>query len=369
MSALSSELRRWAIRCCGLLVLGTIATVAGLTMFRSPQNADRLSVTSVGLHNIERIGGMVRIPGGNLPLASHLAVSPAERPLPTLPVETFWMDATEVTNRQFAEFIKATSYVTTAERAGESDVFDPKMKRWQRMPGADWQHPLGENSSIAGRENYPVVQVSWADAQAYARWAGKRLPTEYEWEYAARGGLYDADYPWGRHETPGGKFLANAWQGWFPETDRGADGFTDLAPVMSYPTNTYGLADMAGNVWEWCDDLYVPAPPSLDDAPLNDALAEVVDELSVQPLPARAAERVTDGSTVGASPERRIRRGGSWLCCENYSLGIKLSTRSSMPVESSSNHVGFRCVSAQPTIVPLETALQQQANEAANMVK
>lgn len=360
------NLKRWAIRLSLISAMVLIAVTSWVKLTSRAPSSETLATNAVAHSPVERVGGMVRIPAGRLPLGSHLVVSSIDRPLPTLPIEEFWMDATEVTNRQFAEFVAATGYITAAEREGESDVFDVRTHHWQKTPGADWRHPTGPNSSIASRENYPVVQVSWTDAAAYAQWAGKRLPTEYEWEYAARGGLYDSDYPWGRSETPNGSFRANAWQGWFPDIDRGTDGFTDLAPVASYPENAYGLCDMAGNVWEWCADLYEPTP---EDA--SNELVEVAnagesppsqanrdEELAPTPLAKREMEDSPEAVSPDLSPqpERRIRRGGSWLCCENYSLGLKLSTRSSMPSSGRSNHVGFRCVSEEPTILPLETA-------------
>jgi formylglycine-generating enzyme len=366
MTNTTKTLRRYAIRLS--LVLAMIVIVVASWVKLTSRPPSRLLVANEASHGtIERVGGMVQIPPGSLPLGSHLVTSPAERPLPVLPMEEFWMDATEVTNRQFAEFVAATGYKTTAEREGSSDVFDIGAHRWHQTPGADWRHPTGLNSSIAGRENFPVVQVSWTDAAAYAHWAGKRLPTEYEWEYAARGGLYDADYPWGRSETPNGSFRANAWQGWFPDTDRGNDGFTELAPVASYPENAYGLCDMAGNVWEWCADLY---EPTAEDAPDELVAASDDGESSQELAPPTLAKRSIDDSPDANSAnsvsqqERRIRRGGSWLCCENYSLGLKLSTRSSMPSGGRSNHVGFRCVSDEPTILPLETARGAESKSA-----
>jgi formylglycine-generating enzyme required for sulfatase activity len=374
MNFFTTKLRRRAIRLSLVLALGILCVGAWmkLTARRPPKPA--LAILDVARDTSERVGGMVRIPSGELPLGSHLVVGAAERPLPTLPMEEFWMDATEVTNRQFAEFVAATGYATTAEQEGASDVFVVEEHRWQKTPGADWRHPTGTNSSIAGREAYPVVQVSWTDAAAYARWAGKRLPTEYQWEYAARGGLYDADYPWGRSEMPGGAFRANGWQGWFPDTDRGTDGFRDLAPVASFPANRYGLCDMAGNVWEWCADEYLPSPnhasalPGMDfkDGNRPRLQADSVEPLAAPPLAKRSAEH-DDSAGQTSHAERRIRRGGSWLCCENYSLGLKLSTRSSMPTRGRSNHVGFRCVSDEPTILPLATA--HRANQTPPLVK
>ena len=338
--------RRWRFFCiplAGLLLSGS------WFWWKATSESEEVQTQQAAHASFSKtVGGMVEIPAGKLPLGSHFATSPADRPLPAVQIETFWMDATEVTNRQFAEFVSATGYITLAEHEGASDVFHTKERKWKRATGADWRHPQGPDSSIAGRESFPVVQVSWQDAAAYARWAGKRLPTEYEWEYAARGGLYDADYPWGRQETPDGVFQANAWQGWFPEDDRATDGYADLAPVGSYLPNGYGLLDTAGNVWEWCADKY-EGPDETVDGMLATRERSISSDLTgtAEPLPSKGAE------------ERRIRRGGSWLCCENYSLGLRLSTRSSVPISARSNHLGFRCVSDRPTILPLNTATRE----------
>lgn len=349
MKRFNTKLARGTLRLATLAVLTVAAFALWVKLTERPRAADPYASLVAAGGEVELIGGMARIPAGQLPLGNHLVVTPAERPLPTLSIDEFWMDATEVTNRQFTEFVSATGHVTTAEREGKSAVFDFRERRWRETPGADWRHPTGENSSIAGRENYPVVQVSWADAAAYARWAGKRLPTEHEWEYAARGGLFDADYPWGRNETPGGAYRANAWQGWFPEKDRGADGFTDLAPVGSYPPNAFGLRDMAGNVWEWCADFYSTGSNAGPSA------VSRLESTEPEPTPPRSDMKKQSGAG-GEQVERRIRRGGSWLCCENYSLGLRLSTRGSMPAQGRSNHVGFRCVSDRPTILDITTA-------------
>ena len=330
---------RWAF--FNLSLLSLLGSGTWLWVKATSRPAAKKVRQAVHAQDVKQVGGMVEIPAGRLALGSHFATSPADRPLPTVQIDAFWMDATEVTNRQYAEFVAATGYLTQAEREGSSDVFDPQAREWKRTEAADWRHPQGKDSSIAGRENFPVVQVTWQDAAAYARWAGKRLPSEYEWEYAARGGLYDADFPWGREETPGDVFQANTWQGWFPDVDRATDGHADLAAVGSYLPNRYGLVDMAGNVWEWCADEY--QGPTEEK---NTRLISLESDLAGPTEP----ERET------TSEERRIRRGGSWLCCENYSLGMRLSSRSSVPVSTRSNHLGFRCVSDQPSILTLDTA-------------
>jgi formylglycine-generating enzyme required for sulfatase activity len=225
---------------------------------------------------------------------------PAERPAHRVRVSGFWIDRTEVTNAAFSQFVNATGYLTTAERpvdwnqlktqvppgtpkpsdeqlAPGSLVFTPPdhpvplddfTNWWRWVPGANWKHPEGPGSSIEGKDVHPVVQVSWYDAVAYARWAGKRLPTEAEWEFASRGGLEGKKYAWGDEFQPAGKTLANTWQGHFPETNTDEDGFPRTSPVKSFPANGFGLYDMMGNVWEWCSDWYRPDTYRLDSSPL-----------------------------------------------------------------------------------------------------
>ena len=219
--------------------------------------------------------GMVWIPGGEFVMGDDQGER-NERPAHTVRVDPFWMDVHEVTNEQFARFVEATGYVTVAERVPDAGAFgdvppewlvagsllfvrpdgavDPDNPSfwWQYVAGTNWRHPEGPDSDLEGRERHPVVHVSWEDANAYAEWAGKRLPTEAEWEFAARGGLAGASFPWGSEETPDGAWQANVWQGSFPGRDDRSDGFGGLAPAGSYPANGYGLVDMAGNAWEWC---------------------------------------------------------------------------------------------------------------------
>lgn len=226
----------------------------------------------------------------------------------------FFMDRHEVTNRQFTQFVDATGYATEAEGVGWALVFDVATRAWGPVDGADWRHPEGNGSTIEGREDHPVVHVSLADATAYAAWAGKRLPTEAEWEWAARGGMQDAKYPWGDELTPGGRHLANIWQGRFPDHDDAADGFASTAPVGQFAPNGYGLHDMAGNVWEWTADRFAPYPaePARDDA---DA----------------------------AGPAEQVIRGGSWMCSANYCSGYRVAARQKTEPDSALNNLGFRC--------------------------
>jgi formylglycine-generating enzyme required for sulfatase activity len=238
----------------------------------------------------------------------------AERPAHEVVVEEFVMDEHEVTNRQFAEFVAKTGYVTRAEERKFSRVYNLKKRCWEKCAGADWRHPGGPETTLDGKDDLPVVHVSWFDAMAYCRFAGKRLPREAEWEYAARGGVRDADYPWGRDETPDGRYMANYWQ---HDQTTAADGFLTLAPVKSFPPNRFGLYDMSGNVWEWCGDWFAA-----------DYYAESPRENP--PGPSEGQERVI--------------RGGSWLCPEDFFVGYTVFACSSRLPDETSQNVGFRCV-------------------------
>jgi formylglycine-generating enzyme required for sulfatase activity len=240
---------------------------------------------------------MARIEGGSFAMGTNGGF-PYEGPVRDVTVKSFEIDVTEVTVARFAEFVKAASYKTEAEKFGWSGVFDRKAGEWKRVNGADWKHPEGPKSNAPPDE--PVTQVSWNDAAAFAKWAGKRLPTEAEWEYAARGGLAAKAYPWGDDLRPGGKYLANWWQGTFPVKNSGEDGFVGRAPVGRFPPNGYGLYDMAGNVWEWCEDWF--------------------------------------------DRSERVMRGGSWLCSENYCRGYRAAARGHSTPDTGLNNVGFRCV-------------------------
>jgi formylglycine-generating enzyme required for sulfatase activity len=283
------------------------------------------------------------------------------RPVHRVQLGGFWMDATEVTNRDFAAFVEATGYVTVAERpprpedfpgapaenlVAGSIVFTPPdepvplrdatgaahLRWWKYVPGACWNHPEGPASTLAGREEHPVVHVAHEDASAYASWAGKRLPTEAEWEFAARAGLAGATYPWGEAFRPDGVWMANIWQGRFPTEDTGDDGYRGIAPVGRFPANGYGLHDMAGNVWEWCADWYRPDTYARDAGAAGDLP-------SVDPRgPADSFDPQEPGQP------KRVQRGGSFLCNASYCARYIVGTRGKGEISSSTNHIGFRCV-------------------------
>ncbi|HEV3163272.1 MAG TPA: formylglycine-generating enzyme family protein [Isosphaeraceae bacterium] len=272
-------------------------------------------------HPTPLTAGMVLLPGGRYVMGSDRGLFPYEGPAHTVEIDSFWVDLDEVTNDAFQTFITASGYVTEAEKFGWSAVFDPRKQDWLRVDGADWQHPEGPGSSLEGRGREPVVQISWNDAAAYAKWAGKRLPTEAEFEYALReGGKASGVYPWGDELAPKGRWMTNIWQGDFPAADLAHDGHRRAAPVGSFPPGPFGLHDLTGNVWEWCADWY--------------------DDAYYQHSPAR--------NPLGPDrPDRgkaKVLRGGSFLCSENYCLGYRVTARSSCDTDSGTNHMGFRCV-------------------------
>jgi len=310
--------------------------------------------------------GMVWIPGGEFSMGStgksqeescpsvcNTVTVIDARPVHRVYVDGFWMDATDVTNNEFAKFVKATRYVTVAERVPTKEQFptappenlvagsvvftptkeavplDNHFRWWSYVKGADWRHPEGPGSSIKGRGNEPVVQVAYEDAEAYAKWAGKRLPTEAEWEFAQRGGLSGKLYAWGDEFRPGGKYMANTFQGLFPVKDTGEDGFASISPVKSFPPNGYGLYDMAGNVWQWCSDWY------RSDTYSEDAKNNVT--------------RNPKGPDSSHDPEepgvaKRVQRGGSFLCTDHYCTRYMAGTRGKGEPDTGTNHTGFRCV-------------------------
>jgi formylglycine-generating enzyme required for sulfatase activity len=297
---------------------------------------------------------MVWIPGGTFRMGSDRHYR-EEAPIRLATVAGFWMDARPVTNAEFRRFVKATGYVTLAERPPDpalypgakpemlvpgSVVFVPPRgpvgRRnhyawWDYVPGANWRHPEGPASTLNGRERHPVVHVAWEDVSAYAVWAGKTLPTEAEWEFAARGGLDGAEFAWGDEFAPRGRQLANTWQGDFPWQNLALDGYERTSPVGSFPPNGYGLLDAIGNVWEWTADWY--QEPS---AVANGCCGRADD--------ARAEAASVDPRAPGAAIPRKVIKGGSFLCAPSYCRRYRPAARMHHPVDTGTCHIGFRCV-------------------------
>ncbi len=277
--------------------------------------------------------GMAALAGGAFLMGTDYAQgfpSDREGPVRRVRLDPFLIDRTPVTNEQFARFVDATGYRTEAERFGWSFVFEgdlpeplrareavPGIEWWKRIEGACWRQPEGPGSSLAARENYPVVQVSWHDAAAYAHWAGKRLPSEAEWEYAARGGLEQKLYAWGDELVPGGEHRANLWQGAFPQRNTAEDGYPGTCPVDAFPPNGWGLLSMTGNTWEWCADWFNAAFHA-------------------------DATRLNPVGPPGGSA--RVLKGGSYLCHASYCNRYRVAARSSNTPDSATGNIGFRCV-------------------------
>jgi formylglycine-generating enzyme required for sulfatase activity len=300
---------------------------------------------------------MIWSPGGTFRMGSDKHY-PEEAPVHRVTVDGFWMDRTPVTNRQFKAFVKATGHVTVAELVPDpkdypgmlphmiyagSLVFAPPGRAvdlrdysqwWSFAKGADWRHPYGPKSNINALDNHPVVHVAFNDALAYAQWAGKDLPTEAEWEYAARGGLDGAEFAWGDELTPGGRHMANTWQGEFPRQNSNADGFLRTSPVTAFPPNRYGVHDMIGNVWEWTADWYSRQHEA--DAPKACCIPE-------NPRGGRE-DGSYDPRTTNVRIPRKVIKGGSHLCAPNYCRRYRPAARHAEPVDTSTSHVGFRCI-------------------------
>jgi len=308
--------------------------------------------------------GMVWIPGGEFSMGARspmdsndlvgMRATTDSRPIHRVSVDGFWMDATEVTNEQFARFVKETQYITVAERTptaadyptaapedlkAGSVVFTPPdhavplndhLQWWAWVDEASWRHPAGRGSSIKGKERYPVVHIAYEDAKAFAKWAGKRLPTEAEWEFAARGGLSGALYPWGNNFKENGQWMANIHEGNFPNIDTGADAYVGIAPVAQYPPNRYGLYDVGGNVWEWTTDWYRP---------------DYYAQLAASGTVARNPQGPTEPFDPSEPTEKkRVHRGGSFLCTDQYCSRYAVGTRGKGEITTGTNHLGFRCV-------------------------
>lgn len=306
--------------------------------------------------------GMVYITGGTFMMGGdNDQADQDEFPKHKVTVDAFWMDEHEVTNAQFRDFVEATGYLTTAERIPDweelkkqlppgtpkpddsqlvaaSLVFTPPAqavdlndysKWWSWVAGASWKHPQGPGSDINGKDNFPVVHISWDDAMAYCKWKGKRLPTEAEWEYAARGGRQNAIYPWGNEHISKGNAKANSWEGNFPNNNTKKDGFANLAPVKSYAANGFRLYDMAGNVWEWCADWY-----------RNDYYEQSMTTAGI---------KNPKGPTDSFDPEepytpKKVSRGGSFMCNDSYCSGYRVARRMKSSKDSGMSNLGFRCV-------------------------
>jgi len=300
---------------------------------------------------------MRQIPGGTFTMGSE-RFYPEEAPLRQVKVDPFRIDASPVTNAQFAAFVAATGHVTLAERVPDPKLYpgidqallvpgslvftktampvptDDHSNWWAFVPGADWRHPTGPDSMIEGLAEHPVVHIAFEDAEAYAQWAGKALPTEAEWEFAARGGLTDKDYAWGDELAPGGAIMANYWQGMFPFASIKDDGNYRTTPVGTFPANGYGLSDMIGNVWEWTRDWYGEGMP-----------AKPRGSCCVAANPRGATLRQSlDPAMPDVKIGRKVLKGGSHLCAVNYCQRYRPAARHPQQVDSATSHIGFRCV-------------------------
>jgi len=301
------------------------------------------------------VAGMSRIPGGAFTMGSNDHY-PEEAPAHRVRVDPFWIDRYAVTNREFARFVEATGYVTLAERpanpadypgakpellAPSSVMFRKAKERidltdhynwWIYVAGADWRHPRGPGSTIKGLWKHPVVHVAFEDAEAYAAWAGKALPTEAEWEFAARGGLEGAEFTWGDEFTPGNRHMANTWQGEFPWQNLLQDGYEGTAPVGAFPPNGYGLYDMAGNVWEWTTDWYQ------DHGRIAKPCCTLENPRGGDPDASR------DPRLPDVRIPRKVMKGGSHLCAPNYCRRYRPAARMPQGIDTSTCHLGFRCI-------------------------
>jgi formylglycine-generating enzyme len=301
---------------------------------------------------------MVWIEGGEFRMGDD-RFYPEEGAVQRVAVEGFWIDRHPVTNGEFSRFVADTGHVTFAERPPDPSLYpeaspeqlvpgsivfgqpahrvglDDWRRWWEWVPGASWHHPDGRASSLDGLETHPVVHVAHEDAEAYARWAGKRLPTEAQWEHAARGGRDGAIYAWGDEDEPGGRPMANTWQGEFPWQNLEHDGFARTSPVGSFPPNGYGLLDVTGNVWEWTADWFTSRHPPDATSPCCMPRNPRVDS------PQRTS---FDAFQPGADLPRRVIKGGSHLCAPNYCLRYRPAARQAEPIDSTTSHIGFRCI-------------------------
>jgi formylglycine-generating enzyme len=305
---------------------------------------------------------MIRVPGGTFRMGSDQHY-PEEAPVHRVTVDSFFIDRAPVTNAQFKQFVNETRHVTFAEIAPDPKDYPGSLPHmifagslvftvpshpvdlrhwgewWSLKKGANWRHPYGPQSNIRGLDDHPVVHIAFADALAYAQWAGKDLPTEAEWEFAARGGLDGAEYAWGDEFTPGGRHMANTWQGAFPHQNDIEDGFQRTSPVNAFPPNGYGVHDMIGNVWEWTTDWYAPKHEA--DAPKACCIPE-------NPRGGRE-EASYDPRLPDIKIPRKVIKGGSHLCAPNYCRRYRPAARHAEPIDTSTSHLGFRCVKRKET--------------------
>ncbi len=350
-------------KCFTLLLCAPLIGCQGESTEKEPDNNQLLEEQKNFANTGQIPPDMVYIPGGMLNMGGdNEQADQDEFPKHQVKISPFYIDIAEVTNREFAAFVQETNYVTVAERAIDweemskqlpPDVVKPPDSLlqpgslvfratdgpvpldnpaywWAWTIGANWRQPEGPGSNIEGKEDHPVVHIAWEDANAFAKWAGKRLPTEAEWEWAARGGQEDLIYPWGNDDVNDNPQLANFWQGMFPHDNKLEDGFYTTAPIKSFPPNPYGLYDMAGNVWEWCSDWYRHDYYALSDRP-------------------RSMPENPRGPTSSFDPQeptipKRVIRGGSFLCNDNYCSGYRVARRMKSSPDSGFNHTGFRCV-------------------------
>ncbi|WP_011299041.1 MULTISPECIES: formylglycine-generating enzyme family protein [Cupriavidus] len=362
---------RWRGAIVAMLVCTGVAAGFGATWwFQHGRHGEQGQGVVVG-DGMRGPAGMVHVPGGEFLMGSDSKMAQAnEKPAHKVRIHGFWMDQHHVTNAEFRKFVEATGYVTTAEKSPDWETLKVQLppgtprppasamvagamvfvgtsrpvplqdysRWWRYVPGADWRHPGGPGTSIEGKDNHPVVQVSYEDAQAYAKWAGKRLPTEAEWEFAARGGLEQATYAWGEKFAPDGKQMANVWQGQqgqpFPVISPKAGGALGTSPVGTFPANGYGLYDMTGNAWQWVADWY-----RADQFRREAAQGRLVDD---PPGPLASWDPSEPGVPVGAP--KRVTRGGSFLCNEDYCLSYRPSARRGTDPYNSMSHLGFRLV-------------------------
>jgi len=363
--------RRWRGAMVAMLVCAGVAAGFGATWWTMHGRHGGQSQDIVVGDGVRGPAGMVHIPGGEFLMGSDSKMAQAnEKPAHQVRIHGFWMDQRHVTNAEFRKFVETTGYVTTAEKAPDWETLKVQLppgtprppdsamvaggmvfvgtsrpvplqdysRWWRYVPGADWRHPGGPGTSIEGKDNHPVVQVSYEDAQAYAKWAGKRLPTEAEWEFAARGGLEQATYAWGEKFAPDGKQMANVWQGQqgqpFPVVSAKAGGALGTSPVGTFPANGYGLYDMTGNAWQWVADWY-RADQFRREAALGKLIADPAG-------PVASWDPSEPGVPVTAP--KRVTRGGSFLCNEDYCLSYRPSARRGTDPYNSMSHLGFRLV-------------------------